>query len=52
MSIAKSGRPFQALDMSDAEIEVTIARAEKALDDPNVHRYYNYYFWHTDAQNA
>ncbi|KAG6025362.1 hypothetical protein E4U19_003231 [Claviceps sp. Clav32 group G5] len=41
-----SGRPFQALRMSEAEIEVTIAMARKGLEDPNVHRYFNYYFWY------
>ncbi|KAG6182054.1 hypothetical protein E4U36_003604 [Claviceps purpurea] len=41
-----SGRPFQALGMSEAEIEVTIAMAWKGLEDPNVHRYFNYYFWY------
>ncbi|KAG6138398.1 hypothetical protein E4U35_008367 [Claviceps purpurea] len=41
-----SGRPFQALGMSEAEIEVTIAMARKGLEDPNVHRYFNYYFWY------
>ncbi|KAG6058686.1 hypothetical protein E4U32_004476 [Claviceps aff. humidiphila group G2b] len=41
-----SGRPFQALGMSEAEVEVTIAMARKGLEDPNVHRYFNYYFWY------
>ncbi|KAG5947513.1 hypothetical protein E4U59_000875 [Claviceps monticola] len=41
------GRPFQALEMSEAEVEVTIAMARKGLDDPTVHRYFNYYFWYT-----
>ncbi|KAG6056188.1 hypothetical protein E4U17_002431 [Claviceps sp. LM77 group G4] len=41
-----AGRPFQALGMSDAEIEATIAKARKHLHDPKVHRYLNYYFWY------
>lgn len=41
-----AGRPFQALGMSDAEIEATIAKARKGLHDPKVHRYLNYYFWY------
>ncbi|KAG6056187.1 hypothetical protein E4U17_002430 [Claviceps sp. LM77 group G4] len=41
-----AGRPFQALEMSEAEIEVTMVMARKGLDDPNVHRYFNYYFWY------
>ncbi|KAG5967893.1 hypothetical protein E4U57_007971 [Claviceps arundinis] len=40
-----TGRPFQALEMSEAEAEVTIAMARKGLDNPTVHRYFNYYFW-------
>ncbi|KAG6039313.1 hypothetical protein E4U39_007727 [Claviceps sp. Clav50 group G5] len=31
--------------MSEAEAEVAIAMARKSLDDPDVHRYFNYYFW-------
>ncbi|KAG6221199.1 hypothetical protein E4U26_006135 [Claviceps purpurea] len=41
-----AGRPFQALEMSDSEIEATIAKARKRLHDPKVHRYLNYYFWY------
>ncbi|KAG6114024.1 hypothetical protein E4U13_003539 [Claviceps humidiphila] len=41
-----AGRPFQALGMSDAEIEATIAKTRKGLHDPKVHRYLNYYFWY------
>ncbi|KAG6135799.1 hypothetical protein E4U38_001681 [Claviceps purpurea] len=41
-----AGRPSRALEMSEAEIEVTIAMARKGLDDPTVHRYFNYYFWY------
>jgi SAM-dependent methyltransferase len=39
------GRPFAALGMSRAEIDVTVAMARKGLDDTNVHRYFHYYFW-------
>lgn len=39
------GRPFAALGMSQAEIELTIALARKGLDNTNVHRYFHYYFW-------
>jgi hypothetical protein len=42
---AIGGRPFAALGMSAAEIEVTLAMARKALHDDSVHRYFNYYFW-------
>ncbi|KAG6093830.1 hypothetical protein E4U30_003975 [Claviceps sp. LM220 group G6] len=38
--------PFRALGMSEAEIEVMNAMARKSLDDPKVHRYFNYYFWY------
>ncbi|KAG5993188.1 hypothetical protein E4U52_002145 [Claviceps spartinae] len=47
-----SGRPFQALEMSEAEIEVTLAMARKSLDDPNVHRYFNYYFWYAQKPGS
>ncbi|KAG6156724.1 hypothetical protein E4U37_008271 [Claviceps purpurea] len=39
-----SGRLFHALEMSEAEVEVAIAMVRKGLNDPNVHRYFNYYF--------
>ncbi|KAG6276115.1 hypothetical protein E4U48_001781 [Claviceps purpurea] len=39
-----SGRLFHALEMSEAEAEMAIAMARKGLNDPNVHRYFNYYF--------
>lgn len=39
------GRPFAALGMSRAEIDVTVALARKGLDDTNAHRYFHYYFW-------
>ncbi|KAG6292408.1 hypothetical protein E4U09_003436 [Claviceps aff. purpurea] len=47
-----AGRPFQALKMSEAEIEVTIALARKSLDDPNVHRYFDYYFWYAQRPGS
>ncbi|KAG5937363.1 hypothetical protein E4U59_004408 [Claviceps monticola] len=47
-----AGRPFQALKMSEAEIEVTIALARKGLDDPNVHRYFDYYFWYAQRPGS
>ncbi|KFY48756.1 hypothetical protein V495_01056 [Pseudogymnoascus sp. VKM F-4514 (FW-929)] len=40
------GRPFAALGMSEEEAQVTLAFARKALNDPSVHRYFNYYFWY------
>lgn len=41
-----AGRPFEALGMSQVEAQVTLAFARKALNDANVHRYFNYYFWY------
>jgi hypothetical protein len=41
-----AGRPFEALGLSQEEAQVTLALARKALDDANVHRYFNYYFWY------
>ncbi|KFY92876.1 hypothetical protein V498_04686 [Pseudogymnoascus sp. VKM F-4517 (FW-2822)] len=41
-----AGRPFEALGMSQVEEQVTLALARKALNDANVHRYFNYYFWY------
>jgi hypothetical protein len=40
------GRPFEALGLSQEEGQVTLAFARKALEDPNAHRYFNYYFWY------
>ncbi|KHO01582.1 Methyltransferase type 11 [Metarhizium album ARSEF 1941] len=40
------GRPFQALQISEAEAEVRVALARKGLEDPSTHRYFNYYFWY------
>ncbi|KFZ23353.1 hypothetical protein V502_02174 [Pseudogymnoascus sp. VKM F-4520 (FW-2644)] len=41
-----AGRPFEALGMSQEEAQVTLAFARKALNDANVHQYFNYYFWY------
>ncbi|KAG6133887.1 hypothetical protein E4U28_005973 [Claviceps purpurea] len=38
-------RLFEALEIPEAEVEVTLAMARKGLDDPDVHRYFNFYFW-------
>ncbi|KAG6157996.1 hypothetical protein E4U51_007910 [Claviceps purpurea] len=42
---ALTGRLFEALEIPEAEVEVTLAMARKGLDDPDVHRYFNFYFW-------
>ncbi|KAG6094966.1 hypothetical protein E4U30_002892 [Claviceps sp. LM220 group G6] len=47
-----TGRPFQALEMSEAEAEVTIAMTRKGLDDPTVHRHFNYYFWYAQKPGS
>ncbi|KAG6143715.1 hypothetical protein E4U38_003606 [Claviceps purpurea] len=47
-----SGRLFHALEMSEAEAEVAIAMARKGLNDPNVHRYFNYYFWYAQKPGS
>ncbi|KAG6062597.1 hypothetical protein E4U32_002128 [Claviceps aff. humidiphila group G2b] len=47
-----AGRPFQALGMSDAEAEVTIALARKSLEDPDAHRYFTYYFWYAQKPES
>ncbi|KAG6052629.1 hypothetical protein E4U17_005580 [Claviceps sp. LM77 group G4] len=44
--------PFQALGMSEAEIEVMNAMARKGLDDPKVYRYFNYYFWYAQKPRS
>ncbi|KAG6146912.1 hypothetical protein E4U28_008121 [Claviceps purpurea] len=49
---ACAGRPFKALDMSEAEAEVTVALARKGLDDPDVHRYFYYYFWYAQKPES
>lgn len=40
-----AARPFEALGISVAEAQMTLAMARKALEDTSVHRYFNYYFW-------
>ncbi|KAG6188612.1 hypothetical protein E4U36_006590 [Claviceps purpurea] len=47
-----SGRLFHALEMSEAEAEVAIAMARKGLNDPSVHRYFNYYFWYAQKPGS
>ncbi|KAG6093829.1 hypothetical protein E4U30_003974 [Claviceps sp. LM220 group G6] len=47
-----SGRLFHALEISEAEAQVTIAMARKGLNDPNVHRYFNYYFWYAQKPGS
>ncbi|KAG6124455.1 hypothetical protein E4U12_008223 [Claviceps purpurea] len=47
---ALTGRLFEALEIPEAEVEVTLAMARKGLDDPDVHRYFNFYFWAPDWQ--
>ncbi|RDA82709.1 hypothetical protein CP532_4836 [Ophiocordyceps camponoti-leonardi (nom. inval.)] len=41
-----AGRPFEALGMSAAEVQLVLALARRALLDEGVHRYFNYYFWY------
>lgn len=41
-----AGRPFKALGMSDAEIEVTLAMSRRGLENNKVHRYFEYYYWY------
>ncbi|KAJ3498570.1 hypothetical protein NLG97_g1023 [Lecanicillium saksenae] len=41
-----AGRPFQALGIPEQEAEVRLALARQALEEPHVHRYFNYYFWY------
>ena len=41
-----AGRPFEALGLNPVEVQVILARARKSLEDPQVHRYFNYYFWY------
>ncbi|KAG6239929.1 hypothetical protein E4U25_000143 [Claviceps purpurea] len=43
---ALTGRLFEALEIPEAEVEVTLAMARKGLDDPDVHCYFNFYFWY------
>ncbi|KAG6245568.1 hypothetical protein E4U23_005259 [Claviceps purpurea] len=39
-------RLFEALEIPEAEVEVTLAMAREGLEDPDVHRYFNFYFWY------
>jgi hypothetical protein len=41
-----AGRPFDALGISQAEGQVTLVFARQGLEDTQVHRYFNYYFWY------
>ncbi|KAJ3472647.1 hypothetical protein NLG97_g10820 [Lecanicillium saksenae] len=41
-----AGRPFQALGISEQEAQVRLALARQALEEPHVHRYFNYHFWY------
>lgn len=41
-----AGRPFKALGLSEEEAQVRLAFARQALDDPAIHRYFNYYYWY------
>ncbi|EGX97238.1 hypothetical protein CCM_01898 [Cordyceps militaris CM01] len=41
-----AGRPFRALGLSEEEAQVRLALARQALNDPRVHRYFNYYYWY------
>ncbi|TWU76084.1 hypothetical protein ED733_007616 [Metarhizium rileyi] len=47
-----TGRPFQALRISEAEAEVRVALARKGLEDPSVHRFFNYYFWYAQKPGS
>jgi hypothetical protein len=40
------GKPFDALGISQTEKEVWAAKIKASLNDANVHRYYQYYFWY------
>jgi hypothetical protein len=47
-----AGRPFQALQIAEAEAEVRVALARKALENSSVHRYFNYYFWYAQKPGS
>ncbi len=49
---ALGGRAFTALGLSQMESQVTLALARKSLEDTNVHRYFNYYFWYAQKPEA
>lgn len=42
---ALAGRPFDALGLDQVQKEMIMMEARKGLDNPRVHRYFNYYFW-------
>ncbi|KAH7634074.1 S-adenosyl-L-methionine-dependent methyltransferase [Sordaria sp. MPI-SDFR-AT-0083] len=42
---ALAGRPFDALGLDQVQKEIIMMEARKGLDNPKVHRYFNYYFW-------
>ncbi|KAK3493611.1 S-adenosyl-L-methionine-dependent methyltransferase [Neurospora crassa] len=42
---ALAGRPFDALGLDPVQREMILMEARKGLDNPRVHRYFNYYFW-------
>lgn len=41
-----AGRPFQALGLDPAKVQVDIALARQSINDASVHRYFPYYFWY------
>ncbi|EFY92269.1 hypothetical protein MAC_01540 [Metarhizium acridum CQMa 102] len=47
-----AGRPFQALQISEADAEIRVALARKGLEDTSVHRYFNYYFWYAQKPGS
>ncbi|KAG6062518.1 hypothetical protein E4U32_002233 [Claviceps aff. humidiphila group G2b] len=52
MRIVGLCQKIATLKMSEAEAEVTIAMARKGLEDPNVHRYFHYYFWYAQKPGS
>ena len=42
---AMGARPFRALGLSEAEIEVFLAGVRKDLKSASAHSYFNYLFW-------
>lgn len=47
-----AGRPFKALGLSEEEAQVRLAYARQALDDPKIHRYFNYYYWYAQKPGS
>ncbi|KAK9441069.1 S-adenosyl-L-methionine-dependent methyltransferase [Metarhizium brunneum] len=47
-----AGRPFQALQISEADAEIRVALARKGLEDTSTHRYFNYYFWYAQKPGS